>query len=98
MAHFQDEGSTKPPSLSPPSYKLGEWKKRRCSMECPYLRNWLTASCIRENTPFNLIPSVLNGYCRSGCYKRCTFYNKKKIKRTEFYIEENNENLTIELY
>ncbi len=27
MAHFQDEGSTKPPSLSPPSYKLGEGKE-----------------------------------------------------------------------
>jgi hypothetical protein len=98
MAHFQDEGLTKPPSLSLPSYKLGEWKNEEDSMECPYLRSWLTASCIKDNPSFNLIPSVLNGYCRSGCYKRCPFYNNKKIKRPEFHIEENNENLTIELY
>lgn len=61
-------------------------------MDCQYLRSWLTVSCIRSDPPFNPIPSVLKGYCRSGCHRLCPFYNKKKIKSFKFYVEENNEN------
>jgi hypothetical protein len=50
-------------------------------MECPYLRVWLIASCVKGNPPFNPMPCVLNGYCRSKYYKFCFYY------RSGQYIE-----------
>jgi hypothetical protein len=39
---------------------------------CPYLREWLIASCVAEEPACVVMPFVLRDYCTSGKFNDCS--------------------------
>ncbi|RPI37436.1 MAG: hypothetical protein EHM54_03160 [Nitrospiraceae bacterium] len=48
--------------------------------KCPYLREWLIASCVAEEPACVVLPFVLRDYCKTGKFEDCPLQPRLQVQ------------------
>jgi hypothetical protein len=49
---------------------------------CPYLREWLIASCVAEEPACVVLPFMLRAYCKTGKFEDCPMQPRLQVQST----------------